>query len=70
VSAAIQLLASCENTFAAEYITSGGSYQLRKELCGGSYMAVDGYVPVSQAPGLGLEVDESIFEKYYPKWMR
>lgn len=70
VSAAIQLLASCENTFAAEYITSGGSYQLRKELCGESYMAKDGYVPVSQAPGLGLEMDETVFEKYYPKWMR
>jgi L-alanine-DL-glutamate epimerase-like enolase superfamily enzyme len=67
VSAAIQLLGSCENTFAAEYITSGGSYQLRKELCGNSYMVKDGYVPVSDAPGLGIEIDESVFEKYYPK---
>jgi L-alanine-DL-glutamate epimerase-like enolase superfamily enzyme len=70
VSAAIQLLASCENTFAAEYITSGGSYKLRKELCGDSYMQKDGYVPVSQEPGLGIHVNEEIFEKYYPKWMR
>lgn len=70
VSAAIQLLASCENTFAAEYITSGGSYALRKELCGNNCMQKDGYVPVSQEPGLGIQVDESIFEKYYPKWMK
>lgn len=70
VSAAIQVLASCENTFAAEYITSGGSYALRKELCGDSYMQKDGYVPVSQEPGLGIHVNEEVFEKYYPKWMK
>jgi len=70
VSAAIQLLASCPNTFAAEYITSGGSYQLRKELCGETYMVKDGYLVVPDNPGLGIEVNEEIFEKYYPKWMK
>lgn len=70
VSAVIQVLASCENTFAAEYITSGGSYALRKELYGDSYMQKDGYVPVSQEPGLGIHVNEEVFEKYYPKWMK
>lgn len=70
VSAAIQLLASCDNTFAAEYITSGGSYRLRKELCGESYMMKDGYVPVSDEPGLGIHINEEAFEKYYPKWMK
>lgn len=69
-SAAIQLLASCENTFAAEYITSGGSYQLRKQLCGETYMAKDGFVPVSDEPGLGNHINEEVFEKYYPKWMK
>lgn len=70
VSAAIQLLASCTNTFAAEYITSGGSYQLRKELCGDSYMVKDGYVIVPDEPGLGISINEDVFEKYYPKWMK
>ncbi|MCK9190779.1 MAG: hypothetical protein M0P10_04470 [Sphaerochaetaceae bacterium] len=70
VSAVIQVLASCENTFAAEYITSGSSYALRKELYGDSYMQKDGYVPVSQEPGLGINVNEEVFEKYYLKWMK
>ena len=69
-AAAIQLLASCQNTLAAEYITSGGSYQLRSELCPDTYMAKDGFVPVSDEPGMGLHINEEIFEKYYPKWMK
>ncbi len=70
VSAAIHMLASCGNSLAAEYITSGGSYGLRKELCGNNCMVKDGYIPVPQEPGLGIAVNEEVFEKYYPKWLR
>lgn len=70
VSSAIHLLASCNNTLAAEYITSGGSYGLRKELCGNCCMVEDGYIPAPEGPGLGIDVNEDVFEKYYPKWLR
>ena len=69
VSAAVQMLGSCSGALAAEYITSGGSYDLRCRLCPDSYMVEDGYIPVPDAPGLGIEVDERVFEEYYPEWM-
>ena len=69
VPASIQLLASCENTLAAEYITSGGSYKLRRELYGDCCIARDGYVTVPDEPGLGMRINEEIFEKYRPKGM-
>ena len=69
VSAAIQMLCSCSGALAAEYITSGGSYDLRCKLCPGSYMVKDGYISVPDAPGLGIEVDERVFEEFYPKWL-
>ena len=70
VSAAIHLLTATTNTLAAEYITSGGSYQLRKEMCGDSHLAKDGWIRATEEPGLGIRVNEEIFEKYYPKWMK
>ncbi|GAB4364838.1 MAG: arabinonate dehydratase [Spirochaetales bacterium] len=70
VPASIHLLASCSNTLAAEYITSGGSYDLRRALFGDCCMVdKDGYVPVPQEPGLGIHLDERMFEKFYPKSM-
>ncbi|WP_319415691.1 mandelate racemase/muconate lactonizing enzyme family protein [Marispirochaeta aestuarii] len=69
VPASIHLLASCENTLAAEYITSGGSYKLRRELYGDCCIARDGYVTVPDEPGLGMRINEEIFEKYRPKGM-
>lgn len=68
VPASIHLLASSTNTLAAEYITSGGSYKLRREMFGDCCMVdKDGYVPVPMEPGLGLRINEEIFEKYRPK---
>jgi len=63
-------LTATTNTLAAEYITSGGSYALRKEMCGDSFMAVDGWVRANDEPGLGIQIDEKVFEKYYPKSMK
>ncbi len=69
VSPAIHLLTAATNTLAAEYITSGGSFQLRKELCGDTFLAEDGWIRASDEPGLGIHVNEEVFEKYYPKSM-
>ena len=68
VSASIHLLTASTNTLAAEYITSGGSYKLRKALCGGeSFMAEDGWIRASEKPGLGIQINEDVFETYHPK---
>lgn len=67
VAASIQLLTATPNTFAAEYITSGGSYRLRRELYGDAFIAKDGYVRATDEPGLGININEEVFEKYYPK---
>jgi len=69
VAASIHLLTSAPNTLAAEYITSGGSYKLRQDLYGQAFMAEDGWVKATQEPGLGINVNEDIFEKYCPKNM-
>jgi L-alanine-DL-glutamate epimerase-like enolase superfamily enzyme len=55
---------------AAEYITSGGSYRLRQALYGQAFMAEDGWVRATEEPGLGLDVTEEMFDKYYPQSMR
>lgn len=65
VAASIHLLASCPHTLAAEYITSGGSYDLRRELCGDTYLVdKEGYIPVPEDPGLGIRVREETLERY------
>lgn len=66
VAASIQLLTATPNTMAAEYITSGGSYKLRQALCGQSYMAKDGWIVAPEAPGLGIHINEKVFETYRP----
>jgi len=70
VAASIHLLTAAPNTLAAEYITSGGSYKLRQALYGQAFMAQDGWVKATQEPGLGIHVNEEMFEKYCPKNMR
>lgn len=67
VAASIHLLTATPHTLAAEYITSGGSYKLRQALCGQTFMAEDGWVKASQEPGLGVHMDEAMFEKYRPR---
>ncbi len=69
VAASIHLLTSTPNALAAEYITSGGSYKLRQALYGQAFMAEDGWVKATQEPGLGINVNEEMFEKYCPKDM-
>lgn len=70
VSPAIHLLTAATNTLAAEYITSGGSYKLRRELCGDTFLAEDGWIRATDEPGLGIHINEEVFEKYYPKSMK
>ena len=70
VAASIHLLTSTPNTLAAEYITSGGSYRLRQALYGQAFMAEDGWIKATAQPGLGLDMNEEMFEKYYPKSMK
>ena len=68
VSAAIHLLTAATNTLAAEYITSGGSYKLRREMCGDSFLAEDGWVRASDEPGLGIRINEEVFDYcFWPK---
>lgn len=66
VSAAIHLMTAATNTLAAEYITTGGSYKLRKELCGDTFLAEDGWIRANDEPGLGIHINEEVFEKYHP----
>jgi D-galactarolactone cycloisomerase len=70
VAASIHLLTSVPNTLAAEYITSGGSYKLRQALYGKAFMAQDGWIKATQEPGLGININEEMFEKFYPKDMK
>lgn len=67
VAASIHLLTATPNTLAAEYITSGGSYKLRQALYGQAFMSQDGWISASDEPGLGIHIDESVFETYQPK---
>jgi D-galactarolactone cycloisomerase len=64
VPASIHLLTSVPNTLAAEYITSGGSFRLRKALYGEAYIAEDGFVSAPDLPGLGIEINDSALEQY------
>lgn len=67
VAASIQLLTATPNVLAVEYITSGGSYQLRRELFGDVYMAEEGIIRAPDLPGLGISVREEALEKYASK---
>ena len=69
VSAAIHLMTAATNTLAAEYITTGGSYKLRLEMCGDTFLAEDGWIRANDEPGLGIHINEEVFEKYYPRNM-
>ncbi len=65
VAASIHLLLATPGALAAEYITSGGSYELRRALCGNTYLVdADGFVNADDTPGLGVEIDASALETY------
>ena len=38
--------------------------RLRTELAANPIQAIDGEVPVPDAPGLGIEIDRDVLEKY------
>ena len=42
---------------------------LRDKLTDSKIVMKDGMIDVPDRPGLGIEIDEDVFEKYYPKWM-
>lgn len=67
VAATIHLLTATPNTLAAEYITSGGSYKLRKALHGDAFLAKEGWITAPDEPGLGIHINEEALEKYYAK---
>lgn len=65
VAASIQLLMSTPDVLAVEYITSGGSYELRKALCGDAFMVdSEGFISAPDRPGLGIEISEEALEQF------
>lgn len=64
VAASIHLLTATPGALAVEYITSGGSYQLRQALFGDGFTAEDGYVKAENTPGLGITVNESTLDQF------
>ncbi|MDW8351536.1 MAG: enolase C-terminal domain-like protein, partial [Anaerolineae bacterium] len=55
-------LAALPNTYWLEYCVEQGD--LRQKLTRQTFPVVDGYVSVPEEPGLGVELDEAIVEKY------
>ena len=63
VAASLHALASIPNTYWLEYCVEEGP--LRQKLTRQTFpLADDGFVPVPEEPGLGVELDETILEKY------
>ena len=62
-AACVHLL--CATSNALIYEADGAAFNpFRDDLCSGYPKVVDGYIEPSEAPGLGLEVDESMFAKW------
>ncbi|HYK12659.1 MAG TPA: mandelate racemase/muconate lactonizing enzyme family protein [Burkholderiales bacterium] len=62
-TACVHLLCAASN--ALIYEGDCAAYNpFRDELCRGAAQVVDGYIEPSDAPGLGLEVDESLFTRF------
>jgi L-alanine-DL-glutamate epimerase-like enolase superfamily enzyme len=61
-SAGVHLLCATSNALIYESDCSAFN-PFRDELCSGHPQVVDGYIEPSEAPGLGFEVDESLFAK-------
>lgn len=61
-AACVHLL--CATSNALIYEADGAAYNpFRDDLCSGHPQVVDGYIEPNEAPGLGFEVDESLFSK-------
>ena len=62
-AACVHLL--CATSNALIYEADGAAFNpFRDDLCSGYPQVVDGYIEPSEAPGLGFEVDESMFAKW------
>jgi L-rhamnonate dehydratase len=61
-AASLHLNAYSMNSLYLEYNVSSAS--LLNNLCTTRLEMVDGYVPVPRGPGLGVEVDEALVERY------
>jgi L-rhamnonate dehydratase len=62
MAASLHVLASISNAIRFEYCMTESS--LRHQLTFEKFPVKDGFVSVPEGPGLGIEVDESIVEKY------
>jgi L-alanine-DL-glutamate epimerase-like enolase superfamily enzyme len=62
LAADLQLASAFPDTDLVEYIT--GSPYVDDLAAGGWSLDEDGMLPIPEAPGLGLELDEAAVEKY------
>jgi len=62
-AACVHLLCATSNALIYESDCSAHN-PFRDELCSGQPQVVDGYIEPTDAPGLGFEVDESLFAKF------
>lgn len=62
IAASLHFLAALPNTAWLEYCVEQGA--LRQKLTRQTFPVVDGYVSVPEEPGLGVELDEAIVERY------
>jgi len=63
VAAALHFLNSIPNSFIAEFVVQEGT-NLRDEITRQRIVAKDGYLPIPEEPGLGMELDPKMVEKY------
>ena len=63
IASALHFLASIPNSFILEYVTEEETV-LRNEVTRQDIRAVDGWVTIPDAPGLGVELNEAAVEKY------
>jgi L-rhamnonate dehydratase len=63
VTAALHWLNSIPNALICEFVTEEET-NLRESLTKQKLRAVDGYLPMPQEPGLGIELDEDAIQKY------
>jgi len=62
IAASLQIVAATSNVNLLEFCV--WDTPIRNELTNNKFEAVDGYVQIPEAPGLGIEVNDEIIEKY------
>jgi L-rhamnonate dehydratase len=63
VAAALHFLNSIPNALIAEFVTEAGT-TLREKLTKQKLRAKDGYLPIPEAPGLGIDLDEDGVKRF------